>query len=1081
MKKIGEQVCSFHEEHRKKILMMRNTVLILLISAFQVFANGSYSQTAQLNLNLKNATIKQVLTEIENQSEFYFLYNSELIDVTRKVDISVKNEKVNEILSRLFNDNEVNVSISDRHIVLTPVTEKSDQQQKSVSGKVTDSNNQPLPGVTVLIKGTAQGTITNADGNYSLTNIPENTVLLFSFVGMKTQVIVVGSQKSINIVMEEMAIGIEEVVAVGYGVMKKSDITGSVASISSLKLENRPNVSLNQMLQGNVAGLNIRVSGDDAEGSKTSVSIRTNNSITASNSPLIILDGVPFSGNLSELNPNDIKSIEVLKDASSSAIYGSRGANGVMIISSKKGEKGKMKVRYSAYYTFEQVTNIPKMMDGQTFAQTKLGRGQTLGVIEQMNYDAGKTTDWLKLCTQPGHKNQHDLSVSGGGEKFDYFISTSLADVKGISKGDDFTRVSLRLNFNMNLTKWLTFGTNTLLGYYDRSGIAADLSEAYDFNPLAEPYNEDGSIRLKSWDDPVHGFNPLNPTLADNTDNQHTIFSNTYFLVDIPFIKGLTYKFNTGYTYSSRSNNTYYGKNTQQGFRDNGNLSINNAYHKDWIIENIFNYKKEFNKNTLFLTGLYSAQSEYSESNIISSQNFFSDDLSYFQPNNGLTKELSMSSIKKTHISQMFRLNYSFESRYLFTSTIRRDGYSAFGKNSKFGLFPSAAIGWNITGESFSEPLRKYVNTLKLRLSYGINGNEAISAYSTIAALSENNYIDATGKTAFGYFSTQIKDQNLRWEKTASFNGGIDFGAFSNRITGAFDIFWNQTSDLLLNKTISPINGDVSVLQNIGATKGKGYELEISSVNIDKGNFKWSTSVNWTKYLTEIVNVGLTDSTGNYIDDIASKWFIGHPVNVEYNYKFDGIWQENQTGTYMGDVKAGDIKVLDADGDGKLTPLDRVILYSDMPDFTLGINNTFKYKNWTLYFFLNGVFGIENKNVMYEIPDGELRVNLYSGIHFWTAENASNDYPRNAARADVNKYSVSLIRHASFLRLQDISLTYSFPKKWLSGAGIEGLDVYTNIKNLYTLTNWEGFDPEINSRPDYPMSRSIYLGLKLNF
>ncbi|CAH8284086.1 TonB-linked SusC/RagA family outer membrane protein [Mariniflexile fucanivorans] len=953
-------------------------------------------------------------------------------------------------------------------------------QNKNITGNVKGEDGMPLPGVSILVKGTTTGTMTDFDGNFALKASPQS-VLVISYVGMETQEVLVGAKTNLNLVMKSSQIGLDEVIVVGYGTQKKSDVTGSVVSVSPETLEARPRVSVEQMLQGTMAGMNITVNASNAEGSSNTMLIRGQNSITAKNSPLIILDGIPYAGNLSEINPKDIGSIEVLKDASAAAIYGSRGSNGVILITSKKGKDGSMTVNYSATSAFNAPINIPSLMSGKTFYDTKIERGLSTSQVEDEGYDSGRNTNWVDLATRTGVTLQHDLSFSGGSEKTRYYVSLGYLNSEGTAIGNDFKRYTLRINLDHKLLPWMTFNTSTQYGYYDRSGVGSSFSDAFSMTPLGVPFNEDGSQTLETWDDGVYVTNPLAPLLYDNCDKTRRFTSNNSMLIDVPFIKGLSYKLNTGYDYRSRLAQTYRGRNTRTGLGVGGSSDSDNRYNEDWLVENIISYKNTFGKHSIFLTGLYSAQSEWAENHDVHAEGFPNDVMSFYQANKASLIEPDDTFIKSTHLSQMLRANYAFDSRYLLTLTARRDGYSAFGTDSKFGVFPSAAVGWNISNEKFLENSNT-INNLKLRLSYGEVGNESVDPYSTLPTLASADYVDANDGTLFGFYPSKLGDPTLGWETTTSFNAGLDFGLFKNRIKGLIDVYKSKTTDLLLNKTITPINGVPNITQNIGETSNSGIEFQISSVNINKNDFKWSTDFNIAHYNTKIVNVGLTDADGNYIDDVGSKWFIGQPISVNFDYVFDGIYQQDETGTPQGDVDAGDIRYLDADESGTIDPGDKQIIGRKIPDFVAGLTNTFEYKNWSLSFFLNMVSGITQSNALLATQDIDMRQNRYN-VTFWTPDNQSNSYPRNDRTASVNPRAMQFYRSTDFIRLQDVTLNYRFPSEALKKLKINSLELFTNIKNLYTSTDWIGLDPEFSNTDGQqtaaPQTTTILLGLKI--
>jgi len=963
-------------------------------------------------------------------------------------------------------------------------------QAVEVKGSVKDGlSGEMIPGVNIIVPGTKIGTMTDANGNFTL-KVPVNTLIVrFSYIGYLPQEVAIGQQKTLVVRLQQDSKRFDDVIVVGYGVQKKSDITGSVSSVSMEKLAERPSTNIVQALQGSMAGLTVSVNGAKADGSSTSMLIRGENSITASNTPLIVLDGVPFTGDLSELNPNDIQSLEVLKDASSAAIYGARGSNGVILITTKMGKIGKVNLSYDNYFGVDQIAFLPKLMDGATFYQRKAEYGESFTALEQANYDAGKYTDWIKVATRTGIRNQHNFSVSGATDVVRYFVSASMNDVKGIAKNDDFKRYTLRSNLDIQLAKWAKFGTNTSLGFYDRSGVNADFYDAFRMNPLGRAYNEDGSIAMLAWEDPFYAINPLNALNYINKDITRSANTNNYLQIDFPFLKGLSFKLNTGYEYRNLLTQTYAGKNTYEGSQSSGRLEILSRFDENWLIENILSYKNTFGKHSIFLTGLYSAQSELREINTTVGLSFPSDVLTYFQTDKAKSNQLSSSYRHSTHVSQMLRANYGYDSRYLFTFTVRRDGYSAFGENKKYGIFPSVAFGWNLTNEDFIKSIDalNVLNTMKWRISYGLNGNEAIAPYSTLPSLSSNDYLTSDFQSAFGYYPKLLGNPQLGWESTKSLNTGLDFGLLNNRVTGSFEMYWSNTSDLLLDRTISPINGNTVIRENIGATKNAGIEFQISTVNMTNKDFSWKTDFNIAHNKTEILNVGLTDENGKYIDDVASQWFIGSPIKVNYDYVFDGIWQTGDDIANSAQPTAfpGYIKYKDVNDDGVISTADKQLIGSRDPLFVTGMTNTVSYKNFTLSFLLNAVSGITYRNLLYGTGQVSFRVNSYDK-NFWSATNPTNEYPANID-GNTNPLSMDFYEDASFIRLQDISLSYRLSEKALKKVKMAKAELFVNLKNMATWTHWKGLDPEflaiapVNQQRATPQAKSILVGLKIGF
>ena len=975
--------------------------------------------------------------------------------------------------------------------------------QSKISGTVVDATGEPVTGASIVVVGTLNGTVSDIDGNFSI-NVKSDDMLQISYIGYVTQTLKPVNGMTVTL-MEDNEM-IDEVVVVGYGVQRKSDLTGAVAKVDGKTLEERPMANIVQALQGAVPGLNISVTGTNAEGSSSQTRIRGEKSISADNKPLIILDGIPFDGPWSEINPNDVASIEVLKDASSAAIYGARGSNGVILITTKKGDKGKLNVSYSANFTVNKAVIVPRLMTGQEFWDAKIDALKAANVIdptpsnpepwmgnitmtEQRLHDAGLETDWLDLALRTAFSQHHNLSFRGGVNKTSYYVSFNLADNEGIAVGNAFQRVNLRVNLDQEFTDWLKFSTNTQLGRFDRSGSNASFGRAFKMNPLAEAYNEDGTIRSTAWEDSSEAFcvNPLDALNNRTRDIRYKVVTNNALDIKIPWIKGLTYRLNTGFTYENSSWKQYQGLDTYYGARANGIINTDDWHSEEWIIENIVSYNREFGKHRLFLTGLYSAQSKEYEQNTMEGKDFPNDVMYYYQMSKASTSSGSSSYWKVNHLSQMFRINYTYDSRYLLTLTARRDGYSAFGADSKFGVFPSMALGWNVMNEEFFKPATDVMNNLKIRLSWGKNGNEAISAYSSLPNLSTYNYLNDDHTAMYGFFPEKLASPTLGWETTQQVNLGVDFAFLNNRISGAFDTYWSRTKDLLLNRSIPTINGTGNITENRGKTKGSGWELQINSTNIVKKDFMWTTTLNLAHYNTEIVDVGIYDEQGNPVDDVASRWFIGEPISVNYDYKKVGIWQITDASNPKGQQDPnyrysipGYVKVDDKDGKNDITPDDMQLIGSAVPWLIASLSNSLSYKGLTLTVFLNSEFGRSANNTLMTVYSNSYRQNrLYHD--FWTPENPTNDYPMNSLDAGPNPYDAGFYEDAWFVRLQNVNLSYNLPSNWLKKIRLSRVQVYVDGKNLKVWTPWKGLDPEYTSNQlSTPPQRSISFGLKID-
>lgn len=1085
MKKHRE--CNSYNRLLEKLLrVMKLTSILILFFVISVSAS-SYSQSTKLSIQVMNGTFIEVLKQIENQSEFYFYYNKDEVKSIDDVSINVSNMKIEEVMGKLLHGTNLDYKIIDRYIAITKkegMLLNQTQQLKSVSGKVTDSSGGPLPGVSIVVKGTTNGAITDGKGNYSLSNIPENATLQFSFVGMKTQEIAIAGKTSVNVVLDEKTIGLDEVVAIGYGTQKRSDITGSVASVSSERLEQIPNTNFGQALQGAVPGLTITTNSAGAEGGDMSILVRGRNSIGANNSPLIVLDGIPYSGNISEINPDDISSIEVLKDASAAAIYGSRGSNGVILVATKRGKLGKPTVNYNGFYGIQKIASLPDVLTGPEFWDFKMKRNpEGITESERAIYEAGTWTDWIDEATRTGQKQQHTLSLSGGTDQIKYFISGTYLDVSGVAIGDDFKRYSSRFNFEANVTDWFSIGSNTQLSLTDRSGMgpswSGDTDGAFYMNPLTKAWDENGKLTIDPWPEDPTRENPLASTLADSKDKTYRVITNNFVTIKAPWIKGLQYKLNTGVEYANKEINSYFGRDTKSGLTSGGRSETRSSVENNYTVENILSYNHDFGKHSIFATALYSFQTDAWEEHRLQAQGFPNDVLTWFQASTANLLTPSSNYQKENITSQMLRFNYGYDSRYLITLTGRRDGFSGFGTNRKWGIFPSVALGWNIANESFFESV-DFMNQLKLRGSFGENGNQAVGPYSTLSRMSESSYLDGTA-TDPGYRPSKLGNPELGWETTRSSNIGIDFGFFKNKISGSIDAFNSDTRDLLLNRSISSVHGISSITENIGKTNNKGIELMLNSNNVSKPNFKWTTSGTFSFTKNKIVSLyGYLDEEGKEVDDLANRWFIGQPILVNFARVFDGIWQLDDDIIHSAQptAKPGEPRIVDINKDSLINDLDRVVQGQRDPKFLWSFTNILSYRNFNLSIFIHGVNGAKKTNSLM-IDDVWLCRRNTTMKNWWTPENPTNDFYSNTDGMQV--YGATFIERSDFIRVKDVSLSYDLPVNLRSNIGFNKLRVYVTGRNLLTITNYGGLDPELSSDRDIPLQREYLVGLILGF
>ena len=979
----------------------------------------------------------------------------------------------------------------------------SAQTQSNVcKGVVYDSTGEPLIGATVMVKGTTNGTSTDIDGAFSLSNVKKGATLLFSYVGMDPKEVKWDGQ-AIEVTLSDNESVLNELVVVGYGVQRKSDVTGSVTSVSKDRLSKLPVSNVLQAMQGATSGVTIQQS-SSIPGDAPSTIVRGQNSINANSGPYVVVDGIPLNntgGSLSDIAPNDIESIEILKDASATAIYGTNGANGVILVTTKRGKEGRAKVTYSGYVGIEDFAKKLQFCDCDQIIQrykdyVAQNPGETMFnenvkyQNEADNYNAGRQTDWLyDVASRTGVIQDHNVTVSGGSENAKYFVSLDYYDQKGILKGYDYKRYSIRTNLDVDVTKWLQFGTNIFIASHNRDCGRVNLLNAEAMSPWGKVYEDDGSLCIYPMYSEQLWSNPLLGTKRDDERRAWNISINGYGVLDFGNmwapLKGLQYRLNFGYSFSPTRNSWYTGRETND---QNGTGEIKNADTQTRLVENLIYYNRDFGKHRLGVTLLAAAMRKKYSENTAHATKFVNDNLSYNNLGAGETPSVKSYADLRTTSSLMGRINYSFDSRYLFTFTVRRDGSSVFGDNSKYGTFPSVAVGWNISNEKFMEPSNSWLNNLKLRLSYGKAGNEAISVYETILKLSVEKFAMG-GNSVVGLIpSTRMANKDLGWEETKTFNVGVDFGFLNNRLNGNIDFYTSITDGLLLLRRLPNLSGYSDVYANMGKTANHGIELTLNSRNIVTKDFTWSSGLVFSWNHNEI-----KDLYGDKTDDVGNRWFIGHPIGVIYDYEMVGIWQKDEIerGEHLNwdpVAEPGDVKLADRNGDGVINDDDRYVQGQTTPKWNGGLTNTFTYKGFTLSVFLNTVQGHKNWNRLLSVAGDEMgRRNQTTEIGYWTEENCSNEF-RSLSKSS-NKHNYGYAQDAWFWRIKDVTLSYTFPEKWMSKIGIDNLMLYVSARNLVTWTNWTGWDPETQQDPrgsgswesNYPYTRTYTFGLNVTF
>jgi len=1126
---------------RKMLLYMRLTLVISLVAVLQTWAVVSYSQTTTLSINLKNATVQTVLQQVEDQSEFYFLYSRSLIDVDRTVDLQLKNAKITEVLNTLFSGTDVAYKVDGRQIVLSKKSENSAfgmQQQKSVFGKVTDSSGGTLPGVSVVVKGTTTGTISDTNGGYSVPNIPENATLQFSFVGMKTLDVKVSGKSSINVIMVEDAIGIEEVVAVGYGTMKKSDLTGSIASVNREDLQKNAVTTPDQALQGRVAGVQVRTD-SHAPGGSISVQVRGTASLSASGQPLYVVDGFPISNEfmsvssanngigsstpnpLNSIDPSNIESIEILKDASATAIYGSRATNGVVLITTKRGKSGKANIDFESSFSIEQPAKYFDMLGAKDWAVLMNESNDELGQKHTFTDDQvaamGAGTDWQREVFQSAMSQKYKLSVSGGTPDIHYLISGNYSDQDGIVKSTNFKRYSTNVNLDANVTKNFSVGSSLMFtssqeglvpndskGYSTQPSIMANIFQMRPNMPVRDGNGDlafagDYAGGQAAYDNPVY--------MTENYDiNTNTTRILGSIFANYKILKGLEFKVRLGLDYRDWKYKSYYPIRSQVGKSVNGVASLLSEKTQNILNENILEYKTTVaEKHQVSVMAGFTNQTEKDEYLSGVGYGFPSD---FYKYNNlGLaTQQYSGTGKSKwALLSYIGRINYTFNNKYLLTATARYDGSSKFGVNNKYGFFPSFAGAWRMTEERFIKDLNVFSN-LKLRAGWGSTGNERIGVYNSISTITteksfNSGYIFGGVLGAVAY-PRNISNKDLSWEKSQDVNLGMDIGFFDNRVNLTMDIYKKRTSDLLINVPLATESGYTSVLKNTGVIENKGFELNLQTVNI-KSPFTWTTNLSFSMNRNKVIDLGgATQMFAGWVGGASNslnggnvaRMAPGMPVGAFYGVVAEGIWKSAEEIASVGTMKAakpGDMRFKDVNKDGTFNSNDCQYIGDPNPDFTFGFNNDFSYKQWSLGVYTYGEIG---QDVAFMN-----KVFLAGGTGQWAPDRNARWSPSNtngttvrAASGYPGYLSTDNVYNASFVRVKNIVLNYSLPVRKMNIKWMSSAKVSVAVDNPFIFTKYPGYDPEVNSFGTnnavkgvdlfaYPASKALRVGLNVSF
>lgn len=1098
---------------------LRRKLIPLILTLF-IF-NFTYAQSDRIDLSIKNKPLRQLITQIETKTDYTFMLD-QTVDQSLNVSVDARQESLDNVLKKAFTGTQISYEVIGKQIILKISRDNQSNQSRKISGTVKDQNGESVIGANVSVKGTTVGTITDIDGNFIL-EVPENVVIQISYIGYITQEISLGNKDYLDVLLKEDSQSLDEIVVIGYGTAKRKDFTGSV---SSVKLENSPislstNTNALESLKGNVTGLDIGAT--NTVGGTPSMQIRGQNSISGSNDPLVVVDGVIFMGNINDINPNDIASYDVLKDATSAAAYGSRSANGVIIITTKKGKKGKPVIHFNAKGSMQSWHLKPELMNGQQWLDaTAAANGYSdysfLVPQEELNLNSGKEINWLDEISRTGWTQDYQAAVSGAGDRMNYYLSASYTESGGVIKGDDYERISVLAKINTDITSWLQIGLDAAYTRTDYSGVGANIWSATILSPYAMMYRPNGM--LEAIPDGTRGrSNPLwgidDESKKENVDLRDNLRTNAYAVVKCPWISGLSYRLNyagnlnykksgdfTHESYNvpvgSYDDDYRYSVTTQNSYLSSAGGKIENEKTTSYVIDNILNYNQIFGKHSIDLTAVATRDYQKVESHTLSGNDFAANGNTVLGLN-GLhyasTQKISLDNWKRTNIGYLGRASYAFDDTYYMTVSYRRDGSSVFGTNNKWGDFWAIGSAWRITNEPFIKGA-EFLDDMKIKLSWGKNGNQGLKQYSTLSQVVTGHSggiyypFGNSGKPSYGINQSTIGNSDLGWETTEAWNMGFESTWLNSRLFFDVDVYFSKTYDQIFSRSIPVMTGFGSMYSSMGEVKNRGVEATIRTVNIQNKAFNWTSGLTFWLNRNKLVHLYGEDLDGNgkEDDDIGNGLFIGESIHSIFGYEQDGIVQTNDT-EYMeaNGVSAGTPKYVDKNNDGVINEKDRSIIGNKAPNFKLNLSNTLQYKNWELYVMIAGVFGgngyYQEGNTNAYITGGDRQWFASNGLYipYWTEANQSNKYP--AATFTGDNYFLGLQSRA-YVRLQDVTLSYTFNQPWVKNMGINNFKLFITGKNLATITGWDGGDPETGNTAlsdKYPIMTNVSLGLNLSF
>lgn len=1075
-------------------------MIVLLACAMLPFVAAA-QWSGGITLSVKDAPLSEVLPQIESQSGYTFFYSDGTLDPSAKVSLNVVNASLKQVLDEIFAGLPVGWSLMEGNIILSPVLEKSTATTaKEVSpmlrGRVTDENGAPVIGAVVMsLNDSGKAAVADSDGNFSI-SVGKSERLSISCLGYSELTIMAEpSDKVQTFVLREDFQKLDELVVVGYGSQKRSDVTGAIASVKADVLNRTPTVSVGEMLRGAAAGVQVRTNSAEPGGS-SAVLIRGRRSLSGDNSPLYIVDGVPMSG-IDDINSADIESMEILKDASSQSIYGARAANGVILVTTKRGTADRLRVSYSGYASVQDINRNCEFYNGEEWAAyRKEAYIQAYGSYDEASCfpglmgqvkNSGEYVDWEKLMIRKAVQHKHDVLVQSGNDKTKFALGIGGYFQDGMVINSGFQKISGRLNIDHKLTKKLSVGANLTYSHSWKQTADGTFNTFITMPPLAKVYEDDGTTLRK--DVTEAGESHYNPLWNINNSKYRTLTTRQLYNVfaDWKIVKGLSWRFNASMNTRGVESDSYLGQRHTSAVSagQKGRASVSRSTNNDYLVENILNYSGKFRGgHNLDATLMQSVNIITYKTMGINGTDFANDDLywnaigsaqNFGVPSYGLSE--------RRMVSFLGRLRYNWNDRYLFTAALRSDGSSVFGASHKFGWFPSASFAWRVNQEPWLRNVG-WISNLKLRLSWGQVGNQGVSPYTTLGLA--DKYLTEFDGTAVGYLpSGTLPNPDLKWETSSSSNIGLDFGFWDGRLSGTVELYDTQTTDLLVYKSLSQSLGYVNQLVNMGAVQNRGVEVTLNTVPVCARGFEWNLGLTFAKNDNRIKRIdGSLDSDGKPANDVNNKWFIGEPMNVYYDYVFDGIWQigDDISSSSMPDANPGDIRIRDVNGDGRIDVDDRVVMRRD-PDWIGTLSTSFSWKGIDLSAELYASVGgtIYNKYLTSFETGGDM-TGKRNGLrrNYWTVNNPSNEAPAPNMTQPPAYITALGYQDATYVRLRNVQIGYTFPKRLVEKAYMQKLRLYMTFTNLWTRTDVLGYGPE-GDTGSYPEPRIFLFGLNVTF